>query len=115
MTVSARNWAWSLYLTKPDGKRTVFKEKLTLLCLAEMENATDGYAYPSQKYIAEMTGQAERTVRTHLEELERLGLIAKEKRRSDHGRWARNVYVLRVPAEYREKDKEWMGRQEDTW
>lgn len=115
MTVSARNWVWSLGATTPDGRPTVFREKFTLLAIAEMENAERGCAWPSQSKIARMTGQAERTVRTHLRQLEKLGLVRVEKRRSQKGGWERSVYVLPVPESFRQTDREWMAHQNGEW
>lgn len=115
MTLSARNWAWSIGKVNAQNEPIAFREKLTLLCLAELENAELGYAYPSQKHIAKMTCQSERTVRSHLAELKRLGLISSEKARSERGRWDRDVYILNVSPEYREKDSVWMGHQEGQW
>lgn len=115
MTVSARNWAWQVGRQDEQGNPTVFREKLTLLCLAELESAEEGCAFPSHQHLASMTGQSERTVRNHLRELELLGLVRVEKRRSDRGRWQRNVYVLNVPESFRASDKAWMGHQEGSW
>lgn len=116
MTVSARNWSWDAAEVRRDssGDYTPLKpgEKLVLLCLAEHENAEHGYSYPSQERIADRTCLSVRSVRTHLVELERLGVIAVEKRRSKQGRWLRNVYILAVPDDYRLTDKEWMREQE---
>lgn len=114
MSLSARNWAWAAQWIR-DGKPEPMKEKLTLLCLAELENAEYGYAFPSHERIAELTGQSERTVRTHLKALEVGGAIRIEKRPSSRGRWMRNVYVLNVPEKYRETDEQWMGHQEGQW
>lgn len=116
MTISARNWVWALRtLVNEQGIRPPFKEKLTLLALAELENAEEGCAFPSHQYLAEMTGQSERTVRNHLTALKRAGLVTVSKRRSSQGRWSRNVYLLPVPESFRDSDKEWMGHQEGEW
>lgn len=87
------------------------KEKLTLLCLAEHENPRDGYAYPSHETIARKTGQSVRTVQNHLKALVAARVVTITKRPSEKGAWLRNVYVLRVPQEYRERDPEWMREQ----
>ncbi|WP_133160222.1 helix-turn-helix domain-containing protein [Cryobacterium zongtaii] len=84
------------------------KEKLTLLCLAEHENPEYGYAFPSHETIAERTGQSVRTVQTHIKTLVQFKAVNIEKRRSERGKWLRNVYLLNVPDSYREKDPEWM-------
>lgn len=112
MSISARNWAWSLYASAGGSIPLKPGEKLVLLCLAEHESAELGYSFPSQKRIAEKTCLSERSVRTHLDALEQMGAFTTEKRRSKQGRWMRNVYVLNVPEDYREKDPEWMRERE---
>lgn len=107
MSISARNWAWDLSWTR-DGVKFPMKEKLTLLCLAEHENPEYGCAFPSHETIAERTGQSVRTVQTHMKTLVMFGAVTIEKRRSTHGKWLRNVYLLKVPDSYRNKDPEWM-------
>jgi DNA-binding MarR family transcriptional regulator len=110
MSISARNWAWDAK-ELISGGHTPLKEKLTLLCLAEHENPEYGYAFPSHETIAERTGQSVRTVQNHVKKLQQLGALSIEKRRSREGRHLRNVYVLHVPHEYRERDPEWMREQ----
>jgi hypothetical protein len=115
MTLSARNWAWNVNKIHVDGAWRPLKpgEKLTLLALAESENAEEGYAFPSHQYIADRTCQSVRTVQTHLHTFEDSGAIRISKRRSKKGRWYRNIYELSVPAEYRAKDPEWIVYQDD--
>ena len=114
MTISARNWAWDVKLVtnkgEPVGKLKP-GEKLTLLYLAEMENAEDGYAYPSHETIASATCQSVRTVQDHIRTLQDLRAVTIEKRRGRQGKWLRNVYFLQVPESYREKDPEWLRLQ----
>ena len=87
-------------------------EKLTLLCIAELENAEEGYSYPSIATIAARTGQSVRTVSTHIKTLEMAGAIMVSKReRSSAGVWLRNAYHLSVPDRYRATDPEWMRNQ----
>jgi hypothetical protein len=107
VSISARNWAWDLKWGR-GGEQFPMKEKLTLLCLAEHENPEYGYAFPSHETIAERTGQSVRTVQTHMKVLVQYKALTIEKRRSTHGKWLRNVYLLNVPDVYREKDPEWM-------
>lgn len=112
MTISARNWAWAVRTrTDETGRRVPLKggEKVTLLYLAEMENAEEGCAYPTIATIAENTGQSTRTVNVHIATLVEAGAIRIEKKhRSRDGRWLRNTYVLHVPETYRENDPAWM-------
>ena len=109
MSLSARNWAWAV--REVHNRKIKPGEKLVLLCLAELENPSLGYAYPSQETISNWTGQSARTVREHLASLELCGTFSIEKRRSRNGRWLRNVYVLSVPEEFRETDPEWSREQ----
>jgi hypothetical protein len=116
VSISARNWAWDVEVYKTAaGERIKLKagEKLTLTCLAELENAEEGCAYPTKVTIAKKTCQSIRTVDAHIESLVRMRAITKEKtRRSRDGRWLRNTYVLHVPDSYREKDPAWMRHNE---
>lgn len=51
--------------------------------------------WPGQSKIAKYRGKSSRkTVITHLQELERLGLIEKDKRRSDYNGYLHNQYHL---------------------
>jgi hypothetical protein len=115
VTISARNWAWAI-----EGRRTAdgdfipmkAGEKITLLFLAEMENAEEGCAYPTVSTIAKRTGQSVRTVDGHLTSLVLAHAITVEKkRRSRDGRWLRNTYLLSVPESYRRTDLEWQRHQ----
>lgn len=105
MTLSARNWAWDIREPLKAG------EKLTLLCIAESENAEWGYACPGNNYVAIRTCQSLRTVGAHLRRLEELKLITRERRRSTRGRWDHYVYVLPVPESYRAHDRLWQELQ----
>jgi DNA-binding MarR family transcriptional regulator len=109
VTISARNWAWDVTSYSGGGERIAMKpgEKLTLLCLAENENAEYGHSFPSHEHIAKRTGQSVRTVQNHLKTLKAANAFKLEKRRSQSGKWLRNVYVLQVPDSYRQKDPEW--------
>jgi DNA-binding MarR family transcriptional regulator len=109
MTLSARNWAWDAETIAEQGVQRALLpgEKLTLLCLAEHENAEHGYAYPSQETIAKRTKLGERTVRRHLDAFVAAGAISRRKQRRGAGTWANTVYVLNVPDRYRTTDPEW--------
>ena len=113
MTISARNWAWDAQTIKENGAwRDLHPgEKLTLLCLAEDENAEEGCAFRSQENIAQRTRQSDRSVRRHLKLFEAVGVIKITKRRRRTGKWAHSVYELNVPSSYREKDPEWVRNQ----
>lgn len=61
-----------------------------------------GVIYPSQATIAEESGMSERTVRTMLSELERLGVVSRERRKIPGARRATDAYTLHpngLPAE----------------
>ncbi len=113
MTLSARNWAWDSRRVMVDGEWRPIRpsEKLTLLCIAEMESAEEGCAWPSIRYIAERTGLSERQVQTNVNLFVALGVLKRTRHRSTRGRWDRNVYVLSVPREFREKDDAWEAFQ----
>ncbi|TFD85007.1 helix-turn-helix domain-containing protein [Cryobacterium lactosi] len=108
MSISARNWAWDVRWKDKGEGSSPMKEKITLLCLAEHENPEYGCAFPSHVTIADRTGQSVRTVQTHIKTLVERKVVTIEKRRSVHGKWLRNVYLLDVPDSYRAKDPEWM-------
>ncbi|PPG61624.1 helix-turn-helix domain-containing protein [Rathayibacter sp. AY1C5] len=107
MSISARNWAWRagehLELSAP--------EAFVLAFLAEMENAEEGCAFPSQETIAARTRQSDRNVRTVIRRLEERKLLRVEKRRRKGGDWARSEYFLAVPHDFRESDPEWLRHQ----
>ncbi|CAN5381067.1 hypothetical protein BH09ACT6_BH09ACT6_18720 [soil metagenome] len=111
MSLSARNWAWDHLGWALNGVPVPFKEKLTLLCLAEHESAEYGYSFPSHERIADRTGQSTRTVQTHIRTLAERGAITVTKRKRQNGQYLRNVYYLDVPESYRENDPEWVRLQ----
>ncbi len=117
MSLSARNWAWDVDKFS-SGKQLVRYlkpgEKLTLLAIAESENAEYGYAFPSYEYLAQKTCQSVRTIQTHVKTLEANNAFTIEKRKSRKGKWLNNVYVLNVPETYRAKDEKWL-RYNDPW
>lgn len=115
MTISARNWAWdcSRVTRAGDHERTLKPgEKLTLIFLAEMENAEEGCAFPSHETIAKATCQSVRTVQDHLKALGEMNAFNVQRRRTRSGKWLRHVYYLNVPDSYREKDPEWLRYNE---
>lgn len=115
MTISARNWAWSLHNVLNGRGDIVGKvqpgEKLVLLCIAEHENAEYGYSFPSQATIAKRTCQDERTVRRHIKSLVSLGAFTVEKKRRPGGSFDHSVYVLNVSPSFRATDAEWNRHQ----
>lgn len=77
MSVQALTWAFKQPIT-PAGL------KFVLVALANYASE-DGYCYPSQHTLSELTGQSERAVRGHLATLERRGFIRREQRRKAVG------------------------------
>lgn len=69
--------------------------KFVLVALADMADEAHS-CYPGQALLASMTGQAERTVRRHLESLESAGLITRAARRTGAGVRTSDRYVLVV-------------------
>lgn len=67
--------------------------KFVLIALADRANG-DGYSYPGQKTLAEMTGQSERSVREHLEWLEEHGYVRRKERRRLDGTRTSDGYSL---------------------
>jgi pyocin large subunit-like protein len=70
--------------------------KFVLVALADHAN-DDGFCYPRQSTLARMTAQSERTVRRHLKQLEEVGLIRREVRRWDDGKFKSDGYWLLAP------------------
>lgn len=109
--MSARNWAWEVAtMTPKDGEARQLHsaEKLVLLCLAEMENAEKGYAFPSRDTIALKTCLTVRSVGRAIDSLSSIGAIRIEKHKQPSGRWSANIYYLSVPSTYRTSDKAWL-------
>lgn len=67
--------------------------KFILVALADAANA-DGYSYPGQDSLAELTGQAKRSVRAHLEWLEEHGYVRRKERRRNDGTRTSDAYYL---------------------
>jgi hypothetical protein len=92
MSVQALTWAFKQEIT-PAGL------KFVLVALANYASE-DGYCYPSQKTLGRLTGQTDRSVRTHLVLLETLGLIQRETRiKADGGLTSDGYYLLFDPPE----------------
>lgn len=88
MSVQAMTWAFSLKLGSPSLK-------VTLLALA---NRVDDYdtCYPGVTRLANETDLSERTVRTCIGKLEKLGLLRRTRRHTHHGYRTSNSYTLMV-------------------
>lgn len=72
--------------------------KFVLVSLAYRADSR-GFCFPGQKYLALMTGQTDRSVRTHLADLERNGLIARTLRRRPDGTRTSDGYQIMADPE----------------
>lgn len=91
MSIYATKWAYAQPV-KPAGR------KFVLVALADFADA-EGRAFPGADTIATMTGQDERSVRRHIDALEKSGHIkCVERRRKDGSRTTDEVW-LQAPAE----------------
>ncbi|MEZ8833794.1 helix-turn-helix domain-containing protein [Vibrio cyclitrophicus] len=70
--------------------------KLVLLKLADNADAR-GVCFPSLNYLAQYCEVSVRTVKRHVNELERQGFVKRIKRFDDSGRQRSNIYQLRLP------------------
>ncbi|MFA0075115.1 helix-turn-helix domain-containing protein [Vibrio cyclitrophicus] len=70
--------------------------KLVLLKLADNADAR-GVCFPSLNYLAQYCEVSVRTVKRHVNELERQGFVKRVKRFDDSGRQRSNLYQLRLP------------------
>lgn len=86
MSLQALTWALKQPV-RPSAK------KFTLVTLANYASE-EGVCYPSQKTIAEITAQCERSVRDHLAALEKDGFIIRVSRRRSDGTWANDAFQL---------------------
>ena len=68
--------------------------KIVLYWLADHHNGTTGLCIPSQKRLAELCEMTDRSVRTHLDTLQTLGLIQVIERKRDNGSQTSNEYKL---------------------
>ncbi|WP_102402356.1 helix-turn-helix domain-containing protein [Vibrio cyclitrophicus] len=71
--------------------------KLVLLKLADNADAR-GVCFPSLNYLAQYCEVSVRTVKRHVNELERQGFVKRVKRFDDSGRQRSNLYQLRLPS-----------------
>lgn len=76
---------------KPSGK------KFTLMALANYADE-EWSCFPSVQKLSEWTSQGKATVRRHLEELEKDGLISRNRRRREDGTLGTYRYIIQYPA-----------------
>lgn len=79
-------WAYAQEINKP-------VKKFVLVTVADHANGV-GLCFPGQKRLCRMLGAGERTVRRHLDELEREGYIARRERRRKDGTRTSDLYQL---------------------
>ncbi|ULN64464.1 helix-turn-helix domain-containing protein [Vibrio gigantis] len=72
--------------------------KLVLLKLADNADAR-GVCFPSLNYLAQYCEVSVRTVKRHVNELEKQGFVKRTKRFDDSGRQRSNIYQLRLPSD----------------
>jgi len=72
--------------------------KLVLLKLADNADA-HGVCFPSLNYLAQYCEVSVRTVKRHVNELEKQGFVKRIKRFDDSGRQRSNIYQLRLPSD----------------
>ncbi|MDH5934301.1 helix-turn-helix domain-containing protein [Vibrio splendidus] len=72
--------------------------KLVLLKLADNADAR-GVCFPSLNYLAQYCEVSVRTMKRHVNELEKQGFVKRIKRFDDSGRQRSNIYQLRLPSD----------------
>lgn len=87
MSYKATGWAYELPLKGP--------AKPVLTALADFADEA-GSCYPGQEKLCQMTGLSIRTLRRALERLERMGLIARERRFDQYGHRTSDRYYLQL-------------------
>jgi hypothetical protein len=91
VSVWAQSWAY-------EQRAGSAGAKAVLVALAVFADE-DGRCFPSQERIAGMTEQTARSVRTHLANLEAIGLMRREHRRRPDGTYSSDAFVLLAPEE----------------
>jgi hypothetical protein len=91
VSVFASAWAWRQPVSG--------NAKLVLLALADECRGTDGLCWPGLKRVSDMVGVDVRSVRRHIEALEKARLIVREERSRDDGSQTSNLIRLCLPAE----------------
>lgn len=97
MSYQATNWAMKQRDMKP-------ATKTVLLCLADRHNPENG-CFPSHKRIATDACMSERSVRTHLAELEAMGLLRRVKGTGGRLKRAATRYVFAFEEGFEAVDK----------
>lgn len=88
MSNSAITWAWK--------QKVASGEKLVLVALADYAHPETHECWPGQNSISEMTGVSKRSVVRHLQALEALGLISRQRRHRQDGSRTSDCYVMNV-------------------
>lgn len=69
-------------------------ERFVFITLAGFYNDRQKKAYPSIELLEKMTGMGNTTVQRHLNSLERMGVIRREKEKGEGKQYTHNVYRL---------------------
>ena len=89
MSIDALRWAMRLPLPTSG-------QKLLMIMLANYANEESGKAWPCRKTLAEDCRMSNRTISTHTQALEKMGLITIEKRHVIDRPYPNNVYLLHI-------------------
>lgn len=91
MSIFASTWAYEQSIK-------ISARKFVLVALANFADE-DGYCFPSQDTLANMTGQGVRSIRRHLTELEKTGFIKRRRRTDGKAKRLSDEYELLAPRE----------------
>lgn len=97
MSVKHIAWAFEQDISIPGAK-------LVLIALADSASAESGTTFAGQLHLATKTSQGVRTVRRHLDWLERAGFISRSTRRRRNGSKTSDCTTLNSQHQEREND-----------
>ena len=91
MSIEAMKWA----MDEAEARELPMALRYLLLMLANAADHAGGNLFPSHGHLSKRTGMAKSTIRAHIGELERIGLLAKKPRKRAHdGSQTSNMYQL---------------------
>jgi hypothetical protein len=98
MSIDALNWAKRQEVRDPKTGRYSSGAKFVLIVLAD--RADERWScFPSIELLEAETHYKDRAIRTHLQFLESIGLLRRERSRNAKGQWIDTRYVINPPAE----------------
>lgn len=106
MSIAAMEWAYRQEVTPSAAK-------FVLVTLANYADG-DGFCFPGQDTLAQMTGQDERSVRSHLAALESSGLIRREHRQRKNGSRKSDGIYLEIPIPTGKSDRKELRNQPEN-